>query len=213
MTADGVTTRAAVIAMLSATEARSEHPLAKAVAVWGKDVLSTNAPEASVDAFESITGQGVRATVTVAQRKYTVWVGSARFVSQTDAGGGRLPAGLAEFELHEAQKGRTLIYVAIASSAPSPLPVLALALADAPKRSSARAIRALQDMGIEVNLMTGDGRATALVVARQVGIAPEGVWADMSPKGKATVVEELMEKGGGGIAMVRVGSPSDSWTC
>jgi Cu+-exporting ATPase len=39
MTADGVTTRAAVIAMLSATEARSEHPLAKAVAVWGKDVL------------------------------------------------------------------------------------------------------------------------------------------------------------------------------
>ena len=213
MTADGVTTRAAVIAMLSATEARSEHPLAKAVAVWGKDVLSTNAPEASVDAFESITGQGVRATVTVAQRKYTVWVGSARFVSQTDAGGGRLPAGLAEFELREAQKGRTLIYVAIASSAPSPLPVLALALADAPKRSSARAIRALQDMGIEVNLMTGDGRATALVVARQVGIAPEGVWADMSPKGKATVVEELMEKGGGGIAMVRVGSPSDSWTC
>jgi len=199
MTADGITTRAAVIAMLSATEARSEHPLAKAVAVWGKDVLSTNASETTVDAFESITGQGVRATVTiVAQRKktYTVWVGSARFV-------GRLPSGLAEFERQEAQKGRTLIYVAIASSAPtSPLPVLALALADAPKRSSARAIRALQDMGIEVNLMTGDGRATALVVARQVGISPEGVWADMSPKGKASVVAELMEKDGGGVAMV-----------
>jgi Cu+-exporting ATPase len=204
MTADGVTTRAAVIAMLSATEARSEHPLAKAVAVWGKDVLSSNVPETSVDAFESITGQGVRATVTAQQKKYTVWVGSGRFVAQTDFGG-RLPAGLAEFELQEAQKGRTLIYVAISSSAPtSPLPVLALALADAPKRSSARAIRALQDMGIEVNLMTGDGRATALVVARQVGIAPEGVWADMSPKGKASVVAELMEKDRGGVAMVRI---------
>ncbi|KAH9162725.1 copper P-type ATPase CtaA [Lactarius sanguifluus] len=202
MAADGVTTRAAVIAMLSATEARSEHPLAKAVAVWGKDVLSTKAPDTSMDAFESITGQGVRATVAVAaQRKYTVWVGSARFVAQTDVGG-RLPAGLAEFEEHEAQKGRTLIYVAIASSAPNPLPVLALALADAPKRSSARAIRALQDMGIKVNLMTGDGRATALVVARQVGISPEGVWADMSPKGKASVVAELMEKDSGGVAMV-----------
>ena len=206
MAADGVTTRAVVLAMLSATEARSEHPLAKAVAVWGKDILSNNAPDTSVEAFESITGQGVRATVAVAQRKYTVWVGSGRYVSQADAGG-RLPAGFVEFETREAQKGRTLIYVAIASSAPSPLPVLALALADAPKRSSARAIRALQDMGIEVNLMTGDGRATALVVARQVGIAPEGVWADMSPKGKATVVAELMEKDDGGVAMVRVGSP------
>jgi len=39
-------------------------------------------------------------------------------------------------------------------------------------------------------------------VARQVGIAPEGVWADMSPKGKAAVVAELMEKDGGGVAMV-----------
>lgn len=201
MTADGITTRAAVIAVLSATEARSEHPLAKAVATWGKAVLSTNAPETSVDTFESITGQGVRATVTIAtqqRQKYTVWVGSARFVAQS----GRLSAGLAEFEQLEAQKGRTLIYVAIASSAPNPLPVLALALADAPKRSSAHAIRALQDMGVEVNLMTGDGRATALVVARQVGIAPEGVWADMSPKGKAAVVAELMEKDGGGVAMV-----------
>jgi Cu+-exporting ATPase len=194
MTADGITTRAAVIAMLSATEARSEHPLAKAVAVWGKDVLSTNASKTTVDTFESITSQGVRVTVTVAapRKKYTVWVGSARFV-------GRLPAGLAEFNRHEAQKGRTLIYVAIASSAPtSPLPVLALALADPPNRSSARAIRALQDMGIEVNLMTSDGRATALVVAHQVGIHPEGVLADMSPKGKASFVAELMEKDGGG---------------
>ena len=205
MTADGVTTRAAVIAVLSATESRSEHPLAKAVATWGKDVLSTPPPETSVDAFESITGQGVRATVITQQRKYTIWVGSARFILLAASQSGRLmPAGLAEFEQIEAQKGRTLIYVAIASSAPNnPLPVLALALADAPKRSSERAIRALKDMGVEVNLLTGDGRATALVVARQVGIAPEGVWADMSPKGKAAVVAELMEKEGGGVAMVR----------
>ena len=209
MTADGVTTRAAVIALLSATESRSEHPLAKAVATWGKDVLSTTTPpsETSVDAFESITGQGVRATVTVTGvRKYTVWVGSARFVAPQSSSSS-LPAGLVEFENEEAQKGRTLIYVAIASSAPNtPLPVLAIALADAPKRSSERAIRALKDMGVEVNLMTGDGRATALVVARQVGIEPEGVWADMSPKGKAAVVAELMEKHGGGVAMVRFGA-------
>ncbi len=208
MAADGVTTRAVVIAMLSATEACSEHPLAKAVTVWGKDVLPANAPDTSVEAFESITGQGVCATVTVEkQRKYTVWVGSARFVAQTDVDG-HLPAGLVEFEAREAQKGRTLIYVAIVSSVSTMSAALALALADAPRRSSPRAIRVLQDMGIEVNLMTGDGRETALVIARQVGIAPEGVWAGMSPKGKAAVIAELMEQGGEGVAMVRVGSPS-----
>jgi P-type Cu+ transporter len=202
MAADGITTRAAVIAAVAVTETRSEHPLAKAIAVWGKSLISANAPEATVEAFESVTGQGVRATVAFSNgAKYIVWVGSARFITQSEAV--RLPSGLSTFESSESQRGCTLIYVAIASSAPRPLPVLAISLSDKPKRSSARAIRALQDMGIEVNLMTGDGRSTALVVAQQMGIKPEGVWADMSPKGKAAVITELMERGGG-VAMVRL---------
>ena len=201
--ADGVTSRAAVIAIVAATEARSEHPLAKAVAVWGKGLLGTAAPEATVETFESITGQGVQATIALSSgHKYTVWIGSARFITQSDTS--NLPSGLARFQSSESQRGRTLIYVAIASSALRPLPVLAISLSDAPKRSSARAIRALQDMGIEVNMLTGDGRETALVIAQQVGIESEGVWADMSPKGKAAIVTELMEKDGGGVAMVRV---------
>ncbi|KAI0060218.1 heavy metal translocatin [Artomyces pyxidatus] len=207
--ADGVTARAAVLAMVAATEARSEHPLAKAVAVWGKTILSTsaNAPQASVDAFESITGRGVKATVALSSsQKYTVWVGHARFVTQS--ADGYLPSALTAFESREAKQGRTLIYVAIASSTPSPLPVLAISLSDAPKRSSAHAIRALQAMGIEVNMMTGDGKETALAVAKQVGIKPEGVWASMSPKGKASVVTELMEMGG--VAMVRLTTPPTS---
>jgi len=57
-------------------------------------------------------------------------------------------------------------------------------------------------MGIEVNMMTGDGRATALAIAKQVGIKPEGVWAGMSPKGKASLVTELISKPGEGVAMV-----------
>ncbi|KAI0046725.1 heavy metal translocatin [Auriscalpium vulgare] len=200
--ADGVTSYAAVIAMIAATEARSEHPLAKAVAVWGKGVLAaaSNAAAATVDTFESVTGQGVKATVALAgeKQKYTVWVGNARFVTQSEDG--YLPTALRTFEAREATQGRTLIYVAIASSAPRPLPVLAISLSDAPKRSSAHAIRALQDLGIEVNMMTGDGKETALAVAKMVGIPPEGVWHSMSPKGKASVVTELMEQGD--VAMV-----------
>ena len=59
-------------------------------------------------------------------------------------------------------------------------------------------------MGIEVNLLTGDARETAIVVAKQVGFRPENVWAGMSPKGKVKVVTELIEKEGSSTAMVRV---------
>ncbi|KAI9509782.1 heavy metal translocatin [Russula earlei] len=200
MAADGVTTREAVIAMVAVTEARSEHPLAKAVASWGKSLLNPSSPEAALENFESVTGQGVRSTVFLSGgQKYTVLVGSSRFITQSDDG--FLPSGLARFELSEAERGHTLIYVAIASTALRPLPVLAISLSDAPKRSSGRAIRALRDMGIEVNMLTGDRHVTALVVARSVGIKPEGVWADMSPKGKAAVIKDLMKEGGG-VAMV-----------
>jgi len=206
MAADGVTTRAVVIAMVAATEARSEHPLAKAIATWGKSLQDNSTPETTVETFESVTGQGVRATIALKNgQKYIVWVGSTRFITQS--GDGYLPSGLAQFESSEARRGRTLINVAIASSTLRPLPVLAISLSDAPKQSSARAIRALQEMDIEVNLLTGDARETAIVVAQQVGIKPENVWAGMSPKGKATVVTELIEKEGSSVAMVRFSLP------
>ena len=60
----------------------------------------------------------------------------------------------------------------------------------------------MEAMGVEVNMMTGDAKGTALAIAKQVGIHPERVWANMSPKGKASVVTEMMEKYGGGVAMV-----------
>ncbi|VDB91973.1 unnamed protein product [Peniophora sp. CBMAI 1063] len=197
--ADGVTSHAAIIAMLSATEARSEHPLAKAVATWGKNILAGAGHDATVSTFESITGQGVKADVVLSTgSRYTIWVGSARFVTENDES--RLPSALSTFSSEEASHGRTLIYCAIASSTKRPLPVLAVSLQDAPKPSSIHAIRALQNMGIEVNMMTGDGEITAKAIAKQVGIRPEGVWSSMSPKGKAAVVTELMQKGD--VAMV-----------
>jgi Cu+-exporting ATPase len=203
MVADGVTARGAVLAMLAATEARSEHPLAKAVATWGKMVTTDDVRDAMVHTFESVTGQGVKATVALPSGvRYTVWVGHARFVTQSEDG--RLPRAISAFADEEASHGRTLIFCAIASSTSRPLPVLAVSLQDAPKLSSAHAIRALQNMGIEVCMMTGDGEITARAIARQVGIPAEAVWASMSPKGKASVVTELMQDGTG-VAMVRTG--------
>jgi Cu+-exporting ATPase len=202
--ADDITSRAAVIAMVSSTEARSEHPLAKAVAVHGKELLAQSGlalPEPVIDTFESITGAGVKASITISGSKVKLFVGNARFIMQSDDC--YLPSTLSNFESQETIQGRTIIYVSMTTSSSSrPLPLLAVSMSDAPKPSSAHAIRALKSMGVEVNMMTGDGKTTALAIAKQVGIHPEGVWAGVSPKGKASLVTDLIEKHGEGVAMV-----------
>lgn len=205
--ADGLTSRAVIMSMVSAAEAKSEHPLAKAVAVHGKELLAQSGmgiPEPSIDTFESITGSGVKATIAHSGSRYKLFIGNARFITQSDDG--YVPSILSNFETAETSQGRTIIYVSMSSASSlgsRPTPILAISMSDAPKPSSAHAIRALQSMGIEVNMMTGDGKATAMAIAKQVGIRPEGVWAGMSPKGKASLVTELIEKHGEGVAMVR----------
>lgn len=211
--ADGVTNRREVIAMVSAVEARSEHPLAKAVAVYGKDLLVGEGPEIAVETFESVTGEGVKALVTCAGCRCTLLVGNARFVMQSATRS--MPASLSRYEMQETRLGRTVIYVSILppSSMTTPLPILAVSLSDAPKPSSRYAIKALHDMGIEVNMMTGDSKATALAIAAQVGIWPDGVWAEMSPSGKAAKIRELIEQHGDGVAMVCAQAPVGGSLC
>lgn len=205
--AGGLTSRAAVMSMVSAVEAKSEHPLAKAVAIHGKELLAQSGmciPEPSIDAFESITGSGVKATIAHSGLRYKLFIGNARFVTQSDDG--YLPSTLSNFETSETSRGHTIIYVSMSSASllgSRPTPILAISMSDVPKPSSAHAIRALQSMGIEVNIMTGDGKATAMAIAKQVGVKSECVWAGMSPKGKASLVTELIEKHGEGVAMVR----------
>lgn len=201
--ADCITSRAAVIAMVATIETRSEHPLAKAIAFHGKELLAqsgVNVPDPTIHTFESYTGAGVKASISLSGSKFDLFVGNARFVTQSDDG--CLPSRLSNFEAQETSLGRTIIYVSMSTSSSQLIPVLAVSMSDAPKPSSAHAIRSLQSMGIEVNMMTGDGRATALAIAKQVGIKPEGVWAGMSPKGKAALVTELIEKHGESVAMV-----------
>ena len=211
--ADGITEKREVVAMVSATEAKSEHPLAKAIASYGKGLLGSNGPQAQVEEFESVTGQGVKARILCAGRKHTMLIGSARFVTQKEEASlldvnaeahRSIPSSLLAYEAQETKFGRTIIFVSfLTPRSMNPQVLLAVSLSDVPKPSSRHAVLALEKMGIEVNMMTGDGKAAAIAIAKQVGIRPEGVWADMSPMGKAAMVTELMQKDGGGVAMVR----------
>ncbi|KAF8347904.1 Cu-transporting P-type ATPase [Amanita rubescens] len=190
--ADGTTNRHIFLSMIGAVESRSEHPLAKAVSLYAKEALADAAElvsETNIDSFESITGRGVQAVVTCARSQ--TYRESPASISPY----------LLAYEKQEANLGRTVIYAATVESGQT-LPFLAISLSDAPKPSSKHAVRALEAMGIEVNMMTGDSKETAIAVAKQVGIRPEGVWANMSPKGKAAMIAEMIERDRIGIAMV-----------
>lgn len=209
----GSLSRLHVLAVIAAAEAKSEHPLAKSIASYGFGAVTRAVPSqqasAEVVTFEGVTGQGIKAKValntgTGKVEEWNVFVGTAELV----AGNGRLPQQLLEFERREAVLGRTVIFASLApwtsssklagsssaTSSSTPIPCVALSMSDVPKRSSRRAIEALQNMGIKCAMMTGDSEATALAIAKQVGIPTDLVWSRVSPKGKASILGDLMNK-------------------
>lgn len=193
------------ILLLTATEAKSGHPLAKAVARWGLATLDIDSISEAVEivAFESVTGLGVRGTVaghfpsvspTAATRSsHVVEIGNAAFLSQSHIS---LPASHASFKTNEESLGRTCVLVAIDHSL-----VCVISMADTLKIEARQAVDALRWMGVRVYLATGDQEATAVAIAAEVGIPREDVHAEMSPNGKRALVER-MQKEGKRVAMV-----------
>ncbi|KAL7423999.1 Cu(2+)-transporting P-type ATPase [Cryptotrichosporon argae] len=192
--------RHAILTLLALSESRSEHPLAVAVALYAREMLAAArlpAPLGDVLEFESVPGQGIQARIRLSTGiEETLRIGRADFCLQKAA----LPSSLQQFTAEQSRQARTVVYVAVTRDVS--IPVLALALSDSPKPSSAQAIAALRSMGIAVTLLTGDAEPTAWAIARAVGIDESDVYAGVSPKGKAKVVRDLMERGRGGVAMV-----------
>lgn len=211
-TADSKTQRYIALSYLALAEARSEHPLALAVAVYAREVLSgagLPAPEGEVVDFSSVPGRGIEATVQLSNGRAIarIRIGKKDYIVNGAMDKGyHFPAVLESFEDHQANQARTVIFASIMPLTSErhsvPVPIVALSLMDAPKLSSARAIESLRQMGIKVTMLTGDALATAKAMARQVGIDENDVYAGVSPKGKAKIVGDLMEADGGGVAMV-----------
>jgi len=168
-----------VLALAAAAEVGSEHPLAAAIVDRARALGLADRP---VTAFEAIAGRGVRATVS----GRAVLVGTAAFLAESGVDAGPLEARATE----GAAAGATPTYVAVDGA----LAGLVL-VADPVKSEAAEAVRELTAQGIEVWMVTGDLRPTAEAVARQVGIAPERVLAQVLPGGKAEKVAELQARG------------------
>ena len=166
-----------LLALVAAAESDSEHPLGAAI-VAGARERGVSIPAAT--AFESVTGQGVQATVA----GHPVLVGSARLLAAARISAGALQATAAELSA----QGRTAVLAAIDGE-----PAGVLAIADPVKEDSAAAIAALRRLGVAVVMLTGDNARTAAAIARQTGIS--WVLAEVLPEHKASEIRRLQAEG------------------
>ena len=166
-----------VLALVAAVERFSEHPLAAAIVAGARDQQVT---VAEAFEFDSITGQGVRALV----GGRTVLVGNRRLLTTEGVDAEVLSADVEQL----AGDGKTPMLVAVDAR-----PAGVVAVADTLKEGSIAAIAAMRARGIEVVMMTGDNRATAEAIARQVGITR--VVAEVMPEHKAAEVKRLQAEG------------------
>ncbi|WP_286237463.1 heavy metal translocating P-type ATPase [Neptuniibacter halophilus] len=167
--------QAQVKAVVAALESHSEHPLAQAL------VRDLEVPEkAEVSDFSSQPGSGVSATYE-GQR----WLaGNRHWLEQNQVDCSALESEIAVWS----QQARSLVFVARDQEL-----VALYGVADPLKSDSAAAVKALQEAGLQVVLLSGDNRQTAEAVAAQVGITE--VIADVRPEQKQEVISQLQQQG------------------
>ncbi|MDD5706962.1 MAG: HAD-IC family P-type ATPase, partial [Kiritimatiellae bacterium] len=164
-----------LLRLAAGAERYSEHPLARAV-VQAAAARGLAIPAAT--RFHNMPGYGVTAEV----EGRTLLVGSAALLAREGA------APPEEAATAAAAPGAARIHVAVRSDRFCSA-IGTLIVADKVRPDSAAAIAALHRLGLRTVLLTGDNQATALEIARQVGIAD--VRAGVPPDGKAAVVREL----------------------
>ncbi|CQR65513.1 heavy metal translocating P-type ATPase [Streptomyces leeuwenhoekii] len=184
-TADGVD-ESDVLRLAGALEHASEHPIARAVA---DGALRKLGPLPAPEDFANVPGLGVQGVLD----GHAVLVGRERLLREWAM---ELPADLARAREAAEEAGRTAVAVAWDGEARAVLEV-----ADAVKDTSAEAIRRLRALGLTPILLTGDNEAVARSVAREVGIAPDDVIAEVLPQDKVDVVKRLQGEGRA-VAMV-----------
>ncbi|WP_211257462.1 heavy metal translocating P-type ATPase [Muricoccus aerilatus] len=172
--------REAVLRLVAAAEAGSEHPLAEALREAAGEMFLPRA-----EAFEAVPGMGLRAVV----EGRRVEVGAARFMGSL----GLDVAPFAEVAAALAAQGRSPVFAAVDGQVAA-----VLAMADRLRDTAAPALSALKAMGLRLAMVTGDSRRTAEAVARPLPL--DLVEAELRPEGKVEAVRRL--RGEGRIAFV-----------
>jgi Cu+-exporting ATPase len=167
----------ALLKLVASLEQGSEHPLATAIIDASK---SRGIAFSQAEGFESKTGGGVSGTVDGKR----IAVGSEKYLGDMGVAAGSL----AERAEQLRRLGQTVVFAAADGHL-----LGILGIADPIKQSTPTALRELKDHGVRILMVTGDNRATAEAIARQLGI--EEFEAEVLPKKKADVVRRLQEQG------------------
>ncbi|MFI6768118.1 heavy metal translocating P-type ATPase [Streptomyces sp. NPDC050355] len=177
ITAPGVTDQE-LLRLAGALEHASEHPIARAIA---DGAAERTGALPTPEGFENVAGLGVQGVVD----GHAVLVGREKLLSEWAI---ELPAELAAAKAAAEAEGRTAVAVAWNGEARGILTV-----ADAVKDTSAEAVAELRRLGLTPVLLTGDNKAVAESVAREVGI--DEVIAEVLPQDKVAVVKRLQAEG------------------
>ena len=181
LAADG-TSEEELLKLAYSLESRSEHPLAKAIVAYGAENQAEQIP---VSEFKALPGNGLEGKV-----------------GDADVKGGSLKFAQSQTEISEKIKSQA---EKLAEEGKTPLMFLKngilagmIAVADVIREDSPQAVKELQNMGIEVVMLTGDNECTAKAIGRQAGV--DRVIAGVLPDGKEEVIRRLKEQGK--VAMV-----------
>ena len=181
LAADG-TSEEELLKLAYSLESRSEHPLAKAIVAYGAEKQAEQIP---VSEFKALPGNGLEGKV-----------------GDADVKGGSLKFAQSQTEISEKIKSQA---EKLAEEGKTPLMFLKngilagmIAVADVIREDSPQAVKELQNMGIEVVMLTGDNERTAKAIGDQVGV--DEVIAGVLPDGKEAVVRRLQQYGK--VAMV-----------
>ncbi|MBD2613930.1 copper-translocating P-type ATPase [Nostoc punctiforme FACHB-252] len=166
-----------LIQLAASLERNSEHPLAEAVVRYAQ---SQEVPLADVRDFEAVAGSGVQGIVS----NRLVQIGTQRWMEEL----GIYTQTLQQDKERLEYLGKTAVWLAVDGEIKG-----LMGIADAIKPTSTQAVRALQKLGLEVVMLTGDNRRTAESIAREVGI--KRVLAEVRPDQKAATVQAIQAEG------------------
>lgn len=162
--------------ILFSIEKQSEHPLAEAVVKH----LQSNIPVSIIN-FESLTGKGAKAV----HKDETYFVGNKKLMLENNIS---IAEELSTQANDWSAAAQTVIWFANSKQA-----LAVIAIADKIKDTSLQAIDQLQQMGIELYMLTGDNEATAKSIAAQTGI--HHYKAEVLPQQKADFIKKLQQQG------------------
>ena len=162
--------------ILLSIEKQSEHPLAEAVVKHLEGVAATQLSD-----FDSITGKGAKAN----HNNETYFVGNKKLLAENNIS---IPNQLQQQADEWGKQSKTVIWFSDSKQALS-----VIAISDKIKETSVAAIKEMQEMGIDLYMLTGDNEATAKAIAEQTGI--RHYKAEVLPQHKADFVKELQQHG------------------